>query len=186
VTPISPSWDNRYSTKPTSTEPSEILVEFADILPRSGRALDLACGGGRNTVFLAQRNLQAVGIDRSREALAQGGELARQKKVHVEWIQADLETFALPPAAYDVIACTFYRDPKLYSAIRESLCPGGLLFYETFSLEQLRFKTGPRNPAHLLQPSELLHAFGDWDVLFYHETWIDRGVAALVARKPAA
>lgn len=181
-----PTWDERYSTKPASTEPSEILVEFADLLPGSGRALDLACGSGRNTVFLAQRNLQAVGIDRSRAALAQGRELARQKKVYVEWIQADLETFALPPAAFDVIACTFYRDPKLYSSIRESLCPGGLLYYETFSLEQLRFDTGPRNPAHLLLAAELLGAFGDWGVLFYRETWIAHGIATLVARKPAA
>lgn len=142
--------------------------------------------GGGNTAFLAQQGLRVVGVDRSLEALAQGRELARRKNVNPNWIQPYLETRTLPGSAFDVVACTFYHNPKLYPSIRESLCTRGLLFYETYSLEQLRFETGPRNPAHLLQPSELLHAFGDWDVLFCRETRHTRGVATLVARKPAA
>ncbi|MHB8653529.1 MAG: class I SAM-dependent methyltransferase [Terriglobia bacterium] len=179
------SWNDRYREAPAPVEPCQILTDFSYCLPTSGRALDIACGGGRNTVFLARHGLRAIGIDLSRKALEQGRELARQRKVIVDWVQADLENFTLPPAAFDVIVCTYFRDPKLYAPIRKSLRPGGLLFYETFSREQLRFNVGPKNPAHVLEPAELLLVFADWRVLFYRERWIDRGIAALIARKPA-
>ena len=180
------SWNNRYREKPAPTEPSHILTEFSYCIPAAGRALDLACGGGRNTVFLAQHGLRTLGVDLSRAALEQGRELARQKKVTVDWVQADLKNFSLPSATFHVIVCAYFRDPKLCALIRDSLRPDGVLFYETFSREQLRFEAGPKNPEHLLEPAELLQVFADWRVMFYREMWIDRGIAALIARKPAA
>lgn len=186
LTPKPLSWNDRYREKPAPVEACRILTEFSNLIPFTGRALDLACGGGRNTVFLAQRGMRAVGVDRSPAALEQGRELARQRKVTVDWVRADLEIFTLPPVTFDVIVCTYFRDPRLYAPIRESLRPGGLLFYETFSREQLRFDDGPKNPAHVLDPAELLQVFGDWRVMFYREMWIDRGISALIARKPAA
>ena len=184
LTSSSASWDERYRQKPAPAERSGFLVELGHLLPARGRALDLACGGGRNSVFLAEHGLRAVGIDRSWHVLQQGRELAARRHVSVSWIQADLEKFLLPPAAFDVILCFYYRDPCLYAPICASLRPGGLLFYETYTREQLQLSEGPRNPAHLLEPAELLKAFGGWDLLFYRETWIERGVASLVARKP--
>lgn len=184
MTLTSSRWDERYREKPAPTEPSELLNEFSAFLPWGGYALDLACGGGRNSVFLAQRGLRVVGVDRSEEALRQARKLAAGAGVSVDWVLADLPKFPLPRAYFAVIACFYYRDPALYAPLRESLRPGGLVFYETFTHEQLRFGGGPRNPAHLLAPGELLDAFGDWELLFYRETWIERGAAALVARKP--
>ena len=185
LTPKPLSWNDRYRDKPTPTKACQILTEFSAVLPASGRALDIACGAGRNCLYLAERGLHAVGVDRSSVALEQGRELARRKQVTVEWVQADLQNFALPPAAFDIIVCTYYRDPTIYARIRESLQPRGILFYETYSLEQLGFETGPKNPAHLLGPNELLLAFAGWDVILYREMFIDRGTAALIARKPA-
>lgn len=185
MTSASKCWDERYRTKAVPTERSQLLVEFSDLLPTGGWALDLACGSGRNSVFLAQRRLVVVGIDRSWEALRQGRELAAQNRVTVFWVRADLENFKLPVAAFDVIISFYYRDLSLYKPLRDSLRPGGLIFYETFTQEQLRFGVGPRYPAHLLEPGELLSTFGDWDLIFYRETWVERGVAALIARKPA-
>ncbi len=147
--------------------------------------MDLACGGGRNSVLLAQRGLRVMAIDCSWDALRQGRELAAQSRVAVSWARADLDNFVFPAATFDVILCFYYRDPRLYTPLRQSLRPGGLLFYETFTREQLQFGVGPHNPAHLLEPEELLNAFGDWDLIFYRETWIERGVAALVTRKAA-
>lgn len=178
------SWDDRYRRFPLPTEPSAVLVTFSACLPTKGLALDLACGGGRNSIFLAEQGLRVVGIDRSWEALQQGRELARRHPCSVSWVQADLETFPLPGNEFDVVTCFYYRDPRLYPPVGRALRPGGLLFYETFTAEQLRFNAGPRNPAHLLEPGELLTAFGDWEVIFYHERWLERGIAALVARKP--
>lgn len=137
-------------------------------------------------MFLVQRGLHPVGVDRSRAALEQGRELARTKSVSVDWIHANLEHFALPPLSFDVVICTFYRDPKLYPQIKNALRPNGLLVYQTFSREQLRFGAGPSNPDHLLEPAELFLAFADWKILFYRETWIARGIATLIARKPEA
>lgn len=179
------SWDERYPEKLPRVEPSELLMEFSAGLPIGGLALDLACGSGRNSVFLAQCGLRVVGVDRSREALEKGRELASQKRVTVSWIRADLDKFMLPAAAFEVIVCFYYRDPALYVRLRGSLRPGGWLFYQTFTREQLRFGVGPHKPAHLLEPAELLNAFGDWDLILYRETWVERGVAALVVRKPA-
>lgn len=164
--------------------PSRLLIALSDLLPRVGLALDLACGGGRNSVYLARRGLQVVGVDRAWEGLQRGKELAVQAGVTVSWVRADLEGFHTPSETFDVIVCFYYRDPSLYPIIRASLHRGGLLIYQTFTHDQVRFSKGPKNPAYLLGPGELLNAFGDWNIVSYRETWSDRGEAALVARKP--
>jgi SAM-dependent methyltransferase len=128
--------------------------------------------------------LRSVGVDRSRAALEQGRELARANRVDVDLIQADLDAFHLPANAFDVVICTYYRNPALYAQMRSALKPDGLLVYQTFSREQLGFATGPANPAHLLAPGELILAFEDWNIMLYRETWIGRGMATLIARKP--
>ncbi len=177
-------WDRRYEESEFPTAPSGLLTQFLPLIPKHGVALDLACGAGRNSVLLAQQGLEVLAIDRSLAALQKGREWARACRVNVQWLQADLETYSLPAAAFDVIACFYYRDPALYPRMRAALRPGGLLFFETYTLDQLRASSGPRNPAHLLRPHELLNSFGDWSVLFYHVTWAEGGVASLVARKP--
>jgi tellurite methyltransferase len=170
--------------KPSLRAPAEILTRFASQIPPGKRALDVACGAGRHSLFLAGRGLRVVAVDRSPAALEEGRELARLRGLRVNWVRADLESFPLPTEAFDVIVCFYYRDPGLYAGLRAALRPGGLIVYETYTREQLRFSSGPRNPAHLLEPGELLDAFGGWDVIFYHETRLKRGVACIVARKP--
>ena len=160
-----------------------MLTAFAGLLPNRGKALDLACGTGRNSLWLSQRGLDATGIDLSSEALRQGSELANQAGCSITWVQEDLETYVLPPAEFDLILCFYYRNPALYPRIRAALRPGGLLVCETYTLDQLRYPTGPRNPDHLLRPRELLAAFADWHVLFYRETSTDRGLVSFIARK---
>ncbi|MBI1984082.1 MAG: class I SAM-dependent methyltransferase [Acidobacteria bacterium] len=164
--------------------PAELLVGFSTLLPPRGRALDLACGSGRHSLFLAARGLRVVAIDRSQTALQEGRELALRRGLRVDWVRADLENYPLPSQAFDVIVCFYYRDPALYAPLRRALRPAGLLVYETYTREQLRFSSGPRNPTHLLEPTELLTAFADWNVIFYQERMFERGVASLVARKP--
>lgn len=66
----SPSWDERYRQQSAQKEPSGLLVEFARLLPEKGLVLDLACGGGRNSVFLAERGLRVIGVDRAFPALS--------------------------------------------------------------------------------------------------------------------
>ncbi len=177
-------WDDRYLREAPPTEPSKLLVEFSGLLPRIGRALDVAAGAGRHSVYLAQRGLAVIAVDNSREGLERGRELARQRGTEVDWLEANLEQFELPSSVFDVITCFYYRDLRLYPKLTRALTPGGLIFYETYTRGQLLFPTSPRNPEHLLGPQELLRAFRVLEVIFYREVWKSRGVASLVARKP--
>ncbi len=177
-------WDERYRKSGGQAAPADLLTAFAGLLPNGGRALDLACGSGRNTLWLAGRGFDVVGIDLSAEALRQGRELSSRNGLRVNWVQADVETAPLTPGEFDVILSFYFRSPALYPRIRAALRPGGWLFYETYTLEQLRHDSGPRNPDHLLRPGELLRVFADWRVVFYRETATERGIASLVAQKP--
>jgi tellurite methyltransferase len=177
-------WDDRYLREAPLTEPSRLLVEFSGLLPRCGRALDVAAGAGRHSVYLAQRGLAVVAVDGSRQGLERGREPARRRGAHVEWLEADLEQFELPHSKFDVIACFYYRHPTLYPKLARALSPAGLIFCETYTREQLAFPNGPKNPEHLLAPRELICAFRGLEIIFYRETWKLSGVASLVARKP--
>ncbi len=164
--------------------PSDLLVRFSALLPRNGPALDLGCGGGRNTLFLARHGLAAAGIDRSRESLAEGRAAATQLNLRALFVQADLTRFTLPVETFSVIICFKYCDPALYPSIRSALQAGGLVIYETYTVEHRAFGLKPQSPAHLLERNELRKAFGDWEIIFYREQWLDCGIASLVARKP--
>lgn len=180
------NWDERYREASGPKEPADLLTSFEPLLPKRGRALDMACGAGRNSVWLAERGLEVVGIDLSGEALRQARELASQHGCQVTWLREDAESYPLGANEYDVIACFYFRSPALYDKIRSALRPGGWVIYETYTLEQLQHVSGPRNPDHLLRPGELLDAFRRLHIVFYRETMEGRAVASLVARKGEA
>lgn len=156
------------------TVPGALLVRFSDFLPHSGLALDIACGNARNNLSLA------------REGLAAGREAAVRANLKASFVRADLTRFTLPVDVFSVVTCFKYRNPELYPFIRAALRPGGVLIYETYTWEQALSGLKPRNPEHLLERSELYHAFCDWEIIFYREVWMGRADASLVARKPLA
>ena len=135
-------------------------------------------------MFLARRGLGATGVDRSWEAVAAGREAAARSNLNAHFVQADLMRFDLPPDTFSVIICFKYRERLLYPVIRTALRPGGPLIYETYTAEHPKYGRRPRNPAHLLGRNELLQTFSDWEIIFYREVWMGRGVASLVARRP--
>ena len=167
-----------------AARPGALLVRFGELLPHSGLALDVACGYGQNTLYMAQHGLTSTGFDLSMKALAAGREAAIQSNLKVSFVQVDLTRFSLPHNAFSVVICFKYRDPQLYPTLRAALRPGGLLVYETYTVEHLKYGRKPLRSAHLLARNELLHAFRDWEIIFYREVWTGRGVASLVARKP--
>ena len=84
-------WDRRYSGRELiwTAEPNRFLVaETSDLPP--GRALDVACGEGRNAIWLAERGWRVTGVDFSEVALAKAARLAASRGVEGEWIPADL------------------------------------------------------------------------------------------------
>jgi tellurite methyltransferase len=181
-------------------EPSSIVRELLPLLP-GGAALDLACGTGRNTLFLAGHSRRVIAIDGSRAALktledrgnsariavrwaASIEEATRSKRLEIWLVQADLEQTPLPASSFDLILCFQYLQRSLFPVIERALRPGGVLLFETFTTAQLRFNGGPRNPAYLLEPGELRRSFPYLDVLFYRELCAGQGIASLAAQKP--
>jgi len=208
-------WDARYRSEKhrAETEPAPLLCELLPFLVR-GRALDLAMGGGRNAVFLAANGWHVTGVDSSRIALENAAALAEARGLPVLWVssseyresraslqapskeltqklpglwllQVDLEHSTLPAGQFELVICFNYLQRSLFSAIEAALRPGGMLVYETYTLDQLAFPKGPRNPDHLLRPEELRRAFPSLETLFYRELCAGKGIASLLARRPA-
>jgi tellurite methyltransferase len=180
------------SSKPRM-EPAQLLVDHVSLLlagPLPGPVLDLACGDGRNGIFLAREQLEVICCDRSAEALEKAKELATAYGANLEVWQVDLEREGVNPLAadyYGAILVFRYLHRPLIPCIRKGLRNGGLLIYETFTVDQPRFGK-PHNPNFLLDPGELHEMFGDWQVYHYFEGIREnptRAVAQIVCRKPA-
>lgn len=153
-----------------------------------GRVLDVACGAGRNALFFLARGDSVVGIDRSAESLQRAREAAGPA-ARLELIQADLETYALPEAAFDVVLNVRYLQRSLVPALRRAARPGGVVVFETFLVEQLELGH-PRNPDFVLAHNELLRLFEGFRILHYEEGRCDDGgeaahLARLLAQRPA-
>ncbi|WP_224390133.1 bifunctional 2-polyprenyl-6-hydroxyphenol methylase/3-demethylubiquinol 3-O-methyltransferase UbiG [Pseudonocardia sp. ICBG1293] len=124
-------WDARHAAAGAGSPlPPDALRGCLDLLPSSGRALDLACGRGAVAVWLAGRGLDVVAVDVSPAALAAGAELVTREQPpgRVRWVEADLDAgFPVEEGRYDVVVCQRFRDPALYPAMAAALAPGGLL-----------------------------------------------------------
>jgi 2-polyprenyl-3-methyl-5-hydroxy-6-metoxy-1,4-benzoquinol methylase len=166
-------------------EPSSFLVENVKILPK-GRVFDVAMGSGRNAVYLAKRGFIVEGVDISAEAVKDALELARQEGVKISAQVADLEgKYRIKEHAYEVIICFNYLQRSLIPQIRDGLRRGGMVVYETYTVDHAQFRR-PRNPAHLLKHNELLDMFRDFRCHRYWEGIIQaeqKAVASIIAEK---
>ncbi len=165
-------------------QPADFLVENVDLLPR-GRALDIAMGSGRNAVYLARMGWDVEGVDISEPAVKNSLALAQQHQVAIQAQVADLEKdYHLPPGAYNVIICFNYLQRSLFPQIKAGLKKGGMVVYETFIIDQVKFGK-PHNPDFLLRYNELLEAFRDLRCLRYREGIFanHRAIASLLAEK---
>ena len=173
-------------------EPAALLRKYADLfvkVPLPGPVLDLACGTGRNGIFLAALGVPVILCDISEEALSRAKKLARQQKVSPRFQVLDLEKEGASPLeenAFGGILVFRYLHRPLIPAIRNALREKGILIYETFTVDQVRYGK-PTNPDYLLKPGELRRWFADWEILHYSEVIQPRpehAVAQIVCRKP--
>ena len=143
-------------------------------------------GEGRNALFLAKNGFEVDGCDISEVAIKKAQELAKENNVRINAFVADLETYALPKDTYDVIACFYYLQRSLIPRMKEALKAGGVIIYETYTVEHgERGFEGPKNKAYLLNPNELLNLFRDFKIIFYRELVLNnkKAIASLIARK---
>ncbi len=149
------AWNFRYQGDDLlwTERPNRLLVAEAEGLT-PGRALDLACGEGRNAVWMAEQGWQVTGVDFSQVALDKAHRLAEQRGVEVNWVCADLLEYA-PPGVFGLVI-VFYLQLALnerhviFSRAASAVAPGGTLLLVAHTPDNLeRGHGGPRDPAVL-------------------------------------
>ena len=141
-------------------DPNRFLVAEVEALP-PGRALDLACGAGRNAVWLAKRGWRVTGVDFSDVALANARALAVDRGVEIEWVEADLVEWEPAARSFDLVAVLYLQLPAeerrlVLSRAAEAVAPGGTLLVVGHDLRNLdEGYGGPRDPRVLFTPGEV-------------------------------
>jgi SAM-dependent methyltransferase len=161
-------WDARYAATDTlwSFEPNRFLVQEVEPL-RPGRALDLACGEGRNALWLAARGWRATAVDFSQVALDRGRGVAQERGLAVDWIAADVLEWTPPARAFDLVAIFYLQleqellRPVLRRAADAVAAGGVLLVVGHDSTNLTDGYGGPRDPVRLFTPADVTAALGD-------------------------
>ena len=156
-------WDRRYAGSELlwSAEPNRFLVtEVSGLAPE--RALDLACGEGRNAVWLAQRGWRVTGVDFSEVAIEKARRLAGARKVEVEWLVADLLQYVPSPGAFELVILFYLQVPvgerrQIVAAAAKAVAAGGTLLLVAHDSRNLECGYGgPKEPAVLYTPEDIV------------------------------
>jgi SAM-dependent methyltransferase len=179
------TWDARYRERGTAAGPPSDWLAANQALLRGTRALDLACGTGRNALFLAGLGFTVDALDISEVAIAA---LRRVPGVNARTV--DLEHEPLPAGGHDVVVLINYLQRDLFSGAAAALAPGGVLVAETVTRAHVEQLGRSFDERFLLEPGELRHAFGGLRVLRYEEGVVQRSgraraVSAIVAQRPS-
>ncbi|MGH8915867.1 MAG: class I SAM-dependent methyltransferase [Acidimicrobiia bacterium] len=173
-------WDERFEESGLAPigdhGPPPGLASAAHLLPSDGLALDVACGRGRASVWLALRGLEVVGVDVSPVAIDLASRLAELSGVadRCRFQVHDLDAGLPDGPEVDVVLCHLFRDPRLDHAMVGRLAPGGLLAVASLS------QVGAGPGRFRARPGELKDAFGSLEVLAEGEA---DGLAWLIARR---
>jgi SAM-dependent methyltransferase len=157
------AWDERYSTDELiwKADPNRFLVEETEAF-EPGRALDVACGEGRNSVWLASRGWRVTGVDFSHAGLAKAARLATERGVEVTLVEADVVQWRPPPASFDLVIVMYLHlvadeRRQVLANAASALAPGGTLLVVGHDLSNLEEGTGgPQDPALLFSPEDIV------------------------------
>ncbi|WP_339861285.1 class I SAM-dependent methyltransferase [Thalassospira alkalitolerans] len=170
----------------SSLMPSHTITSHCPPCPAPGAtALDLACGGGRHSFWLADHGWKVTAIDRDLS------KTDRARNPAINWVEDDLECGVWPfkDKAFDLIVVVNYLHRPLFDDLRQAVKPGGTILYETFMTGNEKFGR-PRSPDFLLQADELARVFSDWDINTFQQGEVSNGKIPVAvkqfisARKP--
>jgi SAM-dependent methyltransferase len=197
-------WETRYSAPGYAfgQEPNYFVAACKHLLPKSGKALAVADGEGRNGVWLAEQGLDVVSLDFSPSAQAKAATLARARGVTMTIERGDVHDWVYPEAAFDVVCEVFtqFSTPseraRKWAGMKKTLKPGGLLILIGYTPRQLQYGTGgPKEVDQLYTRSLLEETFGGFrslaiaeEELEMHEGASHAGLSAVIhltAWKPA-
>ena len=184
-------WDDRYSRETERfalRSPRHLVTSHLDLLPPNGLILDAACGTTSTGRYLAARGWRVIAVDVSRAALRLARQRVRKEAAPISFAVMDLVNPWLPESHFDIILNFYFLSRPILPTYRQSLKPGGLLFFETYLRER------HTNSERYLGSQELRRFFDDWDILHYLEVERlvrsrsgyeeTRWTAQLIARKP--
>lgn len=184
-------WEERYRSRARVVEdfyaePTALLAQTAQTLP-PGKALDLACGTGRNALWLAEHGWKVTAVDGATAAIELLRRGACLRGVTVDTRVADIEKheYRIEKDYWDLIAICYYLQRDLFEPAKRGVAPGGILISIVHITEP-----GEEPTAHRLRPGELDQYFKGWEILHTHEGKLNgsahrRLVAEIVARRPA-
>lgn len=165
-------WNERHREREPRDDPSPLLVDATrNVSP--GRALDLACGTGRNALWLARNGWHVVAIDGSTEAIRILRERAKGIPIDARVADLEHEPLVIDDESFDAIVIIHFLHRPLFDEVRRTLKPGGLFVAET--------RTRGINPAYCVAPGELARTFADWEIVHSREN----DFAEFIARKPS-
>ena len=164
-------WNARYAGRELvwSATPNALLVEQVEHL-KPARALDVACGEGRNALWLAAHGWQVTAVDFSDVAIDKARTIAAHRGVEVNWIAADVLDMDLAPQSFELVAVVFlHTDPQsranwLPKAI-DAVVPGGTFIYIGHDPENIdKGVGGPQDPQFLPSHSEVCTALTEFQI----------------------
>ena len=203
MTPELERWNKRFSAAEYifGTAPNEFLAAQAARLRPGQRALCVADGEGRNSVWLAEQGLEVTAFDLSPVGVEKARALASRRGVRVACEVSDVHGWRWPEDAFDVVAAIFvqFADPAmrtfLFERMARALRHSGLLIVQGYTPKQLEYRTGgPPHAENMYTPALLRAAFPGFEILELreHEKIMTEGtqhcgqsaVIDLAARKP--
>ena len=183
-------WNERYRLRERAAEdldaaPTPLLVKTAAALA-PGKALDLACGAGRNALWLAEHGWDVTAVDGAQAAIEILRTRATERGLKINAIVADLEKgqFEIEPSRWDLVAMCYYLQRNLFEPAKRGVAPGGILI----SIVHIN-EPGEEDGPHRLRPGQLEKYFVGWEILHRFEGKANdaahrRAVAEIVARRP--
>ena len=165
-------WDRKYASGegPAHFRPKRFLVENQHLL--AGRwALDVACGFGGNSLYLASIGFQVNALDVSGVALSRARAEALGRGLTINWVQVDLAQWWHPPGHYDLATVFFYLKRNLMPHLASTLRPGGLLIQANHHKGFLKLRPD-FSPGYLLEQGELRQMAVDagLEILYYADS----------------
>ncbi|MGV6811723.1 MAG: SAM-dependent methyltransferase [Brevirhabdus sp.] len=166
-------WEDRYKGEDYlfGRAPARFLTEQADLLRGDGRALAVADGEGRNSVFLAKHGLDVTAFDYAPSAVAKARKLARDAGVEVEFQLSDIESWTWAPEAFEMVAGIFIQfvmpsdRPQLFANLDRTLRPGGQMVLHGYTPKQVEFGTGGPPRADMMYTADMLRdAFAGYEI----------------------